>query len=310
MLAAVTGTLGLLPDELRMHVRGIVVNRFRGDVALLRPGLDLLEDRTGVPVLGVLPELDASSLDTEDSLDLDAVRRPLGRGTLDVAAVRFPHASNWSDLDPIAHDPAASVRLVSSAAAVGEPDLIVLPGSRRVLADLRWLRERGLADAIVQLARSRAVVLGICGGYQMLGARISDPGVEERGRVHGLGLLAVETNYVAGKLTRWRDVCAFGMHVRGFDMRHGRVHAADAGNWIAGDASVCAGRVFGTNLHALFEHDGFRRTFLEHVAAQCGRSIDAPEIDFGQVRAMVHDEIADAIDQHLRPETWPGELCS
>ena len=304
MLAAVVGTVALLPDDLRACLRGVVVNRFRGDIRLLQSGLDLLEAHTGLPVLGVLPELQDVSLDTEDSLDLDAIRRTAGSGALDVAVVRFPHASNWSDVEPFAHDPATSVRFVGSTTALARPDLVVLPGSRRVIADLHWLRACGLADAIETLARGDTVVLGICGGYQMLGMRITDSGVEETADVAAMGLLDVETVYDATKLTRWRDARAFDVPVRGFDMRHGRVTVRRGECWVTGDESVRRGNVFGTNLHGLFEHDDLRRALLEHVATLRGGHVDAPEICMTELRTAAHDRIADAVDEHLVSTLW------
>jgi adenosylcobyric acid synthase len=304
MLAAVAGTVALLPKELRACLCGIVVNRFRGNIALLEPALAMLEARTRLPVLGVLPELETVSIDTEDSLDLDAIRHPVGVGSLDVAVVRFPHASNWSDIEPIAHDPSTAVRLVGSAAAIGVPDLVVLPGSRRVLADLQWLRERGLADAITKLARANTTVLGVCGGYQMLGRHVRDEGIEDTGDQRGLELLDVETVYDGEKLTRWVDACALGTRVRGFDMRHGRVSVGRDERWITGDDSACSHGVFGTNLHGLFEHDLFRRSFLEIVAARRHLRIDAPTIRFADLRAAAHDRIADAVDEHLASTLW------
>jgi adenosylcobyric acid synthase len=292
MLAAVTGTVALLPDDLRSLLRGVVVNKFRGDPVLLQPGLDVIADRTGIPVLGVLPWLDGNAVDSEDSLDLDALGGTVRDDALDVAVVRFPHASNWSDVEPLLHDPAVSLRLVTSGAALGDPDLVVLPGSRRVVADLRWLRARRLDTAV---ASSQAVVLGICGGYQMLGDQITDrDGVEERAAVRALGLLPVATTYERDKLTRWRHARALGHPVCGFDMRHGRV-TSDGDSWVDGDDSASRGRVFGTNLHGLFEHDDFRRAFLTAVAARRNRTVTAPTVSFGGIRRDAAERIADAL---------------
>src|SRR2546423_1940247 len=140
MLASVVGTVALLPDELEATLAGIVVNKFRGDRSLLEPGLALVQERTGLPVLGVLPELDAPPVHSEGSLDLNAIEAPASDAGLDVAVVRYPHIANWDDVAPLAHDPAVSLRLVHSAVALGRPDLVVLPGSRNVLGDLAWMR--------------------------------------------------------------------------------------------------------------------------------------------------------------------------
>lgn len=219
VLAAFYGTVGLLPDDLRRAVRGFVVNKFRGDPSLLAPGLVELERRTGVPTLGVVPWLDGVDLDAEDSLFLQGRDRGsrVTQGatepdtcTLDVAAIRFPRISNFTDLDALSLEPDVRVRMVSHPSALGDPDLVLLPGTKTTVDDLAWLRATGLADAIAALAREgragRPLVLGICGGYQMLGTLISDPEQVEsaQAEVHGLGWLPVTTTFGSTKVVRRR----------------------------------------------------------------------------------------------------------
>ena len=190
VFAALYGTVTLLPDHYRNLIKGFVLNKFRGDPALLGNGLADLEARTGVPTLGVLPYLHDVALDAEDSLALDGPR-PRARGDavgdhLDVAVIQVPQLSNGTDVDALAIEPGVSVRLVADAAALGDPDLIVLPGSKATVSDLDWVRARRLDRAI---AAHDATVLGICGGYQMLGGRIVDTVESGAGDVAGLGWL-------------------------------------------------------------------------------------------------------------------------
>jgi adenosylcobyric acid synthase len=219
VFAAFVGTLALLEREDQARVAGFIVNKFRGDRSLLDPGLDFLADRTGVPVLGVVPFIPALRIADEDSLALDdrAGRRRATTGELDIAVIRLPRISNHDDFGPLEHEPGVVVRFVDDPAALPGADLVVLPGSKSTAADLAWLRASGLADAIVARARARAQsqvgtcvgqpeghpVLGICGGCQMLGQRIRDPlGVESADAdVAGLGLLPLTTDFRREKIT-------------------------------------------------------------------------------------------------------------
>jgi adenosylcobyric acid synthase len=214
VFAALYGTVALLPDELRPLVRGFIVNRFRGDPSLLGDGLLDLERRCGVPTLGVLPYVHDVALDAEDSLALSG-RRPVPAGpplgeALDVAVVRFPRIANFTDLDALATEPGVGVRLVEQPSELGDPDLVVLPGTKATVTDLEWLRGRGFERVLVD-ARSRgSVVLGVCGGYQMLGRMIVDGFESGRGRVPGLGWLDVTTVFGTTKVTRQRRGRALG----------------------------------------------------------------------------------------------------
>jgi adenosylcobyric acid synthase len=310
MLASVVGTVALLPDELRATLAGIVVNKFRGERSLLEPGLALLEARTGLPVLGVLPALDAPPLDSEDSLDLNAIDTPASEDGLDVAVVRYPSIANWSDLAPLAHDPAVSLRLVHSAVALGKPDLVVLPGSRNVLGDLAWMRARGLDAAI---AACDASVFGICGGLQMLGKRIVDEGVESGGDVRGLGLVPIVTAYARDKIVRRVRGQAMDHDVQGYEIRHGRSRRYGGGPFAVLDRDeedgIDCGQIAATNVHGLFEADGFRRAFLQRVASRQGRDLPDARIRFGAVRARTFDALADLIEAHLDPARLAGLIA-
>ena len=201
VFASLLGTLMLLTPDERALVKGLVINKFRGDVSLLGSGLRMLEDRAGVPVLGVVPYLRDLLISEEDSAGLEATSG--GAGLLDVAVIRLPRISNFDDFDLLAAEPAVSLRYVTDPARLGRPDLVILPGSKGTVSDLQFLRETGLAAAITALARTGTAVLGICGGYQMMGETILDPEQVESSVVEtaGLSLLPATTTFTADKRT-------------------------------------------------------------------------------------------------------------
>ena len=299
VFAALYGTVALLPDDLRALVRGFVVNKLRGDPALLAEGPAELERRCGVPTLGVLPYLHGVSLDAEDSLALPAASTtPAAAAALDVAVIRFPRIANFTDLDPLSLEPGVGVRFVDRPAALGRPDLVVLPGTKATVADLEWLRGRGLDRAV---AASGAAVLGICGGYQMMGRTIVDEVESGRGEVEGLGWLEAATVFEADKVTRQRRGHALHQRVAGYQIHHGRVTAADP--WIHLDDAYGAhpegaaadGKLFGTTLHGIFEEDGFRAAFLRQVSD----SFIPGSASFAAAREAQHDRLADRLEAHL-----------
>jgi adenosylcobyric acid synthase len=275
VFASLYGTHALVPDDLRACIRGFVINKLRGDASMLGDGPAQLHARTGVPVLGVLPYLAATTVDDEDSLALTSVWATSG-AVLDVAVVRFPRVSNITDLDPLRVEPDVSVRLVSSAAELGNPDLVVLPGTKSTVADLAWLREAGLDVAIRD---SSATVLGICGGYQMMGTRIVDDVESRAGEVAGLGWLDVETVFSPEKVVRRR--------AHGYEIHHGVV---------SDDALLHdEGRMLGTTLHGFFDDDGLRHAFLGDVRDDPWES----EVSFDAVRDAQADRLADLLEAHL-----------
>ena len=285
VFASLYGTWALLPDELRGRIGGFVVNRMRGDASLLVPGCDELAARTSVPVLGIVPWVAGLVIDAEDSLALANVRSHVVDGSdvgphirIDVAAVRFPHVSNFTDLDPLALEPGVGVRWVTSPSQLGRPGLVVLPGTKATVRDLEWFRSSGLAGAVESCG---APVLGICGGFQMMGTTIDD-GVESRsGEVAGLGWLPVTTTFQPEKVVRRRCGQALGHAVSGYEIHHGVV---EADGILVGD-----GRFRGTSVHGLFESDAFRGAFL---------GID-PEISFEGARQAQLDRVADVLEESL-----------
>jgi adenosylcobyric acid synthase len=310
VFAALYGTVALLPDELRALVRGFVINKFRGEPALLGDGLSDLEDRSGVPTLGVLPWLSDVGLDAEDSLALDGRRpralAPAVADTLDVAVIRLPRLSNFTDLDALAIEPGVGVRLVGDAASLGDPDLVVIGGSKATVADLEWLRGTGLDAAI---ARSgAATVLGICGGFEMMGAAIDDEVESGRGQVPGLGWLPARTEFQREKVTRQRRGRALGHRVTGYEIHHGIVTGGGT-PWITLDDAVgssgdgigdpATDRFVGTSLHGLLEADGFRAEFLRMVGTKRGKRWEPAGVSFAAAREAQWDRLADAIEAHV-----------
>ncbi|WIV52588.1 cobyric acid synthase [Amycolatopsis nalaikhensis] len=303
VLAAMFGTLALLSAEDQALVAGWVVNKFRGDVGLLRPGLDSLEKVTGRPVLGVLPWLDRVWIDSEDALAAAGWRREAQGGGLHVAVVRFPRASNATDVDALAAEPGVTVTLTADPDTVAAADVVVLPGSRATVGDLGWLRERGLDTAVAARAAAGRPVLGICGGYQMLAESIVDDVESGAGEVEGLGLLPARVSFAAEKVLarpvgEWR-----GARVEAYEIHHGTTTATTPSeSFLDG---MRDGAVWGTMWHGAFENDAFRRAWLTEAAAQAGvswaPSHGAP--GFADLREEMLDKLADAVDDHLDTAT-------
>jgi adenosylcobyric acid synthase len=308
--------------------RGGVFASLFGTLALLGDATDQMLARTGIRTLGVIPELEGLWLDGEDSVALGVPVPSAGpprADALDVAVVRLPRLSNYTDFDALACEPGVGVRYVADPAALGRPDLVVLPGSKATVADLAWLRGTGLPEAI---AASGADVLGICAGYQMLGDRVAD-GVEAReAEVAGLGWLAgVHTRFGADKVLRRIEAAG----VSGYQIHHGRVQRPEAlAGWVpvggdAGDhgdgagepfedgmegAVSADGRIRGTTVHGLFEHDGFRARYLTDLAARRGKAFVPAGVDFTAERARRFDTIADALEAHADVDALVALIAS
>ncbi|MBF6456921.1 cobyric acid synthase [Nocardia cyriacigeorgica] len=241
VLAHLFGTLAILEPEDQQLISGFVINKFRGDVELLRPGLDQLTARTGRPTLGVIPYSDELWIDAEDSLGTVAdapvgrPRPPIGSEWLTVAAVRLPRISNSTDVEALACEPGVSVRWVTEPSRLSGADLVVLPGSKATVDDLRWLRRTGLADALLARAAAGGPIFGICGGYQMLGSRIIDEVESGAGTVDGLGLLDLEVEFGAPKVVRrvvGVGAAAPGIALHGYEIHHGRVRRTGERHWL------------------------------------------------------------------------------
>ena len=320
-LASIYGHWAILDDADRARLSGYVINKFRGDVEVLRPGLTELTRRTGLPCLGVLPWVDGVWLDGEDALELarwrahgagraDDAENPEAGGVLRVAVVAFPRTSNATDVDALAHEAGVDVVVTRDADRVREADLVVLPGSRSTLDDLAWLRSSGIADAVLARAAAGRPVLGICGGYQMLAREIGDEGGVESARAAGadeptpgLGLLPVHVEFGAAKILgrprgAWR-----GHEVVGYEIHHG-ICTVDGSPDREPEPFLDGCRVdavWGTLWHGAMENDAFRRAWLTEIARASGsgwRPRDGVP-GFADRREAMIDALADAVETHL-----------
>lgn len=319
VFAQLLGTLWLLDPEERDLVKGLIVNKFRGDMSLFTDGVQILEERGSVPVLGVVPYISDLGIPEEDAVALD---EPLFRrtraGEIDIAVVKLPLISNFDDFDPLAAEPGVQVRYVSSVRTLGRPDAIVLPGTKSTIADLECLHTQGLANEIVSLAQAGVPVIGICGGYQMLGRTIRDPGHVESScdEVVGLGLLPVETTFTGVKSThrviaRVKDAPGWmselgGQTVQGYEIHMGQTVGASP--WleivrqsgqevsVPDGAASPDGLVWGCYLHGLFENANLRRAWLSSLGWHREGTPEAPSIA-GYEAAF--DRLADAVEEAL-----------
>lgn len=299
LLAHLFGTVAVLEPEDQTLVAGFLVNKFRGDPALLAPGLDQLAALTGRRSYGVIPYADELWLDTEDSLSVRAHHlvgvpaAPRGRQRLRVAAVRLPRISNTTDVEALACEPGVPVRWISEPADLADADLLVLPGSKATVSDLEWLRARGLDTAIGEHVAGGGAVLGICGGFQMLCRRIDDDVESRAGQVDGLGLLDVDVRFAPDKTLARHDG-----PLHGYEIHHGRVTRAGDADWLG--VGQRRGAVYGTHWHGLLDNDELRRAWLTEVAAATGRTgfVVADDTNVTARRDAQLDLMADLLARH------------
>ena len=300
VFAALFGTVALLSAADQALIAGFVINKFRGDVELLRPGLAQLQQLTGRPTFGVLPLAEGLELDAEDSLGLSApiaALPALGRDVLRVSVLRFPRISNWTDVDALRSEPGVLVRFAESPEELADADLVVLPGTRATVADLAWLRARRFDVALARRAAAGQPILGICGGYQMLGGQITDDVESGAGTVAGLGLLPVATRFGRDKVLGRPTGSYLGHGVTSaYEIHHGIV-TVDGGEPFLDGCS--AGSVRGTVWHGALESDGLRRALLAEVAQSCGRDWTPGERSFADVREARLDVLGDLVANHL-----------
>jgi adenosylcobyric acid synthase len=311
VFAALYGTLALLEPADQALISGFVINKFRGHRDLLAPGLRQLTALTRRPVLGVVPHLARTWLDAEDAVVTeDGYGNPgpaATAGALQVAVIRLPRISNFTDVDALALEPGVGVRFVTRPADVETADLVVIPGTRETVADLAWLRRQGLDVALHNRAIAGRPVLGICGGYQMLGRQIHDDIESRQGTAHGLGLLPVVTRFTAAKTLARPAGYAGKAAVGGYEIHHGVVTVHGSEPWFTSEPDggkaldgCRQGPVHGTLWHGILEGDEFRRMFLAEIARLAGRDfVPTPDTCFEQARQQQFDVLADAIDEHV-----------
>lgn len=288
VFASIIGTLALLDKDERDCVKGIIINKFRGMRELLDDGIDWVEKETGIPVLGVLPYLDVN-IEAEDSLALSSLRFKKPKKAefpIDVAVLRFPRISNFTDVDPFFDEPGVGVRLVGSVHELGNPDLLILPGTKNTMEDLEWMKSVGLDEAINELREQGTVIFGICGGFQMLGTKLFDPdAVEGNGEnAEGLSLLPVETVFQAEKKTvQMEGVLSDGMimegemNLNGFEIHLGRTTLKPQVRPFLllkdgrEDGAISTdNKVMGTYLHGIFHNRLFTRLLVNQIRRNKG----------------------------------------
>lgn len=301
VFAALAGTMLLLEDDEKKMVKGTIINKFRGDVSILEPGLVSLEEMIHVPVVGVVPYLKIN-VDDEDSLSerFDRSQKP---SLVDIAVIRLPRISNFTDFNPFEYIDGVSLRYVGSVGELGNPDLIIIPGTKNTMSDLKWLRESGLEASILKHASSDKPVMGVCGGYQMLGMTLKDPhGVEHGGEMSGLGLIESDTVFekqkvrtrVSGKLNQVRGILSRLSYAEyeGYEIHMG-VTTND-------DVIVNTNNIYGTYIHGIFDKDSVARAIVESLLASKGLDIsDVKAFDIAAYKEEQYDILADGMRQAL-----------
>ena len=309
------GTLDLFEEEERDRVKGLIVNKFRGDSRLFEDGIRILEERGKTKVVGVVPYMQVK-LDDEDSLSERFEKRDVKE--FDIAVIRLSHISNFTDFDTFEQIENVSVRYVTSPGELGNPDMIILPGSKNTLADLRVIKECGFAEKITQKAKSGTCVIGICGGYQMLGRSIEDPyGVEEEstgGKVAnetGLGLLPVDTTLekekvrtnFSGKVIGATGVLSGlgGLEVEGYEIHMGKtVPYEDVSVFTSESTGYCTGNVYGTYIHGFFDNKEIVSSIVERIAEQNGKNISTKDVkDYSEFKDSQYDILAKELKDSL-----------
>ena len=331
-LAALVGTLELLEEDERDLVKGLIINKFRGDVSLLTPAIDFLEQKTGKPVLGVVPHVEALGIDDEDSVSLEEKQAVPVDAPIKIAVIRTPKLSNFTDFDSLAAEPDVSLYYVSSKEELDEPDMIILPGSKNTTEDLIHLQETGMAAEISRRVESGTPLWGICGGYQMLGKAIHDPEHTESDHedIEGLGYLDMETTFAAqkrttqvvadcvqlpflGQMLAAKDMPGYEIHMGKTEFGlavyhpfHIRAKAAqEADSWdgaVAREKDDQQGEVVGTYIHGIFDHDGFRRQVINALRGRKGMAPLAIQRNVRAEKEKAYNHLAAVVRQSLDME--------
>ena len=303
VFAQLYGTYMLLSEREKELLKGVVINKFRGDKKLLEPGIEMMKDKMPVPFFGVVPYFKLD-LDEEDSLTSKWDTKE--KKEIDIVAIRLPRISNFTDLDVFGQVDEVSIRYVDDPRKIGSPDMIVIPGSKNTLGDLRWLKESGMAERVKELASKGTPVFGICGGFQMLGQSVEDPlGVEEGGTQEGLGLLPIKTSLAgekkteqyAGKFSMNTGLFASleEMEVKGYEIHMGET--VETENKLI---SYSKDNIYGTYIHGVFDEVDIVKGIISKLADNKGLSIDLSRIKSrGEVKEKEYDKLADLLRENL-----------
>lgn len=299
VFAQLYGTVELLPYNEKKRIKGIVINKFRGDKAILENGITMLEKKCHTPVVGVVPYGNID-IDDEDSLASRLENKTVG--AIDIAVIRLPKLSNFTDFSPLEQ---YGMRYVSNVKELGKPDLIVLGGTKNTIADMKWLNETGLKSAIQKLAENGTDIFGICGGYQLMGQKITDSEGVENGidTIEGLGLLPVETDFYMEKTTRQvTGVAHNGEKITGYEIHQGQsvVKGGQAFSEIEGRKEGCVlNNCVGTYVHGVFDETGFRESYIKKIFDKKGISFDVKTIDIEEYKNSQYDKLADLIRENM-----------
>lgn len=313
--AHVVGTLALLEPDERALIRGIIINKFRGMRSILQPGIEWLENYTGIPVIGVIPWLE-QVFPAEDSLDLFERKTSAFQGDLNISVLRLPRIANFTDFDPLESEPTVSLKYIHPKQDLGHPDAVIIPGTKTTIADLLLLQKSGMAEAIQNYAASGGTVLGICGGYQMMGQYLTDPDrlESEYLKCEGLGLLPIRTMITDYKVTKQRQVTSnfpqSGLPVAGYEIHQGRSRLVEPDaltsdyNPLFDDPSLGLvdkdQLVWGSYLHGLFDNGAWRRAWLNRLRQQRGlKSLPTGIPNYREQRESTLDTLATSIEAHL-----------
>ena len=320
VFAQLIGTVMLLDDDEKDMVKGLIINKFRGDKTILDPGLAMLEEKSGIPVVGVAPYLQIE-VEDEDSLT-ERFDHKQEVGLIDIAVIRIPRISNFTDFNPFESMPGVSLRYVHNVKELKNPDMIILPGTKNTMEDLLWMRQNGLEAAVLKLAAVGKIIFGVCGGYQMLGEQLSDPhGVEAGGEIKGMGLIPMDTVFEEAK-TRTRITGSFhevtgplaalsGVALEGYEIHMGVTALKEgaapmtrikniAPQSNAADDGAYAGNAYGTYVHGVFDKEEVAKAVIRSLGQQKG--IDTEEItgvDFQAFKETQYDLLADGMREHL-----------
>ena len=323
-LASIVGTLELLDEEERRLVKGLVINKFRGDITLLEPALTFLEERTGIPVLGVIPYLDQLGIDDEDSVSLQDMPKDSVMRDIHIAVIQTPKISNFTDFDAFTHEPDVNVRFVQQGDLIGNPDVIILPGSKNTTEDLLYLKHHGYADEIKELAGRGTPVIGICGGYQMLGEKVCDPlHVEsDKDEVTGLGLIPYITTMQGEKNTYqvefncknlpFLDMNFSAENLKGYEIHMGEtvltgtaqslfniVRRSNAPVDLQDGFINDKHHVFGTYCHGVFDNDHLRRAVINALRKRKGLLPLDVKFKYREYKEAEFDRLAAIVRKHF-----------